>query len=159
MAVKQSTQITRIDAHPRATLPVQEHRGKFRVARFDFTQAGAGAIGDDAELCELPAGARILGGQSYIRSSAGSALETMSVGTRAHTNVVTGDVIPENATRFGTGIACNATPAFNTFASFNGAMAGDTDSMLGKVRVFIRFAGAGPPNGQKFTGEIIFVVD
>ena len=31
--------------------------------------------------------------------------------------------------------------------------------MLGACRVFLTFAGAGPANGQKFTGEITFVVD
>src|SRR5690348_14028481 len=118
MALQKSTQCTRIDAG--TILPIKEFRALVRTVRFDYTQVGAGSIGDQVELCDLPAGARIIAGLSYIRTSAGNASETYSVGTRAHRDETTGAGFPlvaENPTRFGTAISANTVPAFRVWSN------------------------------------------
>lgn len=159
MAITKSTQATAVDATPRQELSVKQSRGRVRTVRFDYTQVALGSIADEIELCDLPAGARILAGLSYIRGTAGTALETISIGTRAHVNAQTGAAIAQNASRFASAQPANATPFFVTFAAIAGAMADDQDTVLGTARVYITVAGAGAAANQKFTGEIAFIVD
>jgi hypothetical protein len=159
MATTKSTQATKVDAIPRQELSVRESRGRVRTVRFDYTQVALGAIADEIELCDLPAGARILAGLSYVRTGVGTASETYSLGTRAHVNAQTGATIAQSAARFAAGVAANATPAFNTLAAVAGAMALDTDTVLGTARVYVTIAGAGAAAGQAWSGEISFIVD
>lgn len=159
MAITKSTQATKVDSTPRQELSVRESRGRVRTVRFDYTQVALGAIADEIELCDLPAGARILAGLSYVRTGVGTALETYSLGTRAHVNAQTGATIAQSAARFAAGVAANATPAFNTLAAVAGAMALDTDTVLGTARVYATIAGAGAAAGQAWSGEIAFIVD
>lgn len=159
MAVTKSVQATNVDATPRVELSVKQSRGRVRTVRFDYTQVALGAISDEIELCNLPAGARLLAGLSYVRTGVGTALETYSLGTRAHVDAQTGLPVAQNATRFAAGVAANATPAFNTLAAVAGAMALDTDTIAGTARVYATIAGAGAAAGQVWSGEIAFIVD
>src|SRR5258708_2410328 len=159
MATTKSVQATNVDATPRVELSVKQSRGRVRTVRFDYTQIALGSIADEIELCDLPAGARILAGLSYLRLGVGTASETISIGTRAHVNAQTGAAVAQNASRFAAAVAANATPSFQTFAAIAGAMADDQDTVLGTARVYVTVAGAGAAAGQKFTGEIAFIVD
>lgn len=160
MAIVKSTQATAVDASPRQELSVKESRGRVRTVRFDYTQVGAGGIGDQIELCDLPAGARILAGLSYIRFSASTATATASLGTRAHTNAQTGAAIAENATRFWNASTSIATAGRYILGDANGSQfVDDKDTILGTARVFLTDAVAALANGTRVSGEIAFIVD
>lgn len=160
MAVQNSTQVANLVAVPKVELSVKQRDGRVRIARFDFTQSGAGSAADEGNLCDLPAGARILAGLSYLRNSASVGTQTLSLGTRAHRNAQTQAVIAENATRFWNVSTAGATAGFYRLADSNGAaFTDDQDTVLGEARVFVRFGTAGPSNGQKITGEFAYVVD
>lgn len=160
MAVQNSTQVANLVAVPKVELSVKQRDGRVRIARFDFTQVGAGSAADEANLCDIPAGARILAGLSYLRNSASVGTQTISLGTRAHRNAQTGATIAENFNRFWNVSTAGATAGFYRLADSNGAaFTDDQDTVLGEARVFARFGTAGPSNGQKLTGEFAYVVD
>lgn len=155
---EKSVQMTNLDAVPRKELPANELGGRVRAARFDFTQgAAAGDPGSTADLCKLPARARVLAGLSYIRWSAFGAARTLDIGTRAHKNAQTGADIAANAARFVSALDVSAA-GFATLAS-NAQMAGDTDTVLGEAVVYATVAGGTIPAGATLKGEIVYVVD
>lgn len=160
MAIQNSVQVANLVAVPKVELSVKQRDGRVRIARFDFTQSGAGSAADDGNLCDLPAGARILAGLSYFRNSASVGTQTLSFGTRAHKNAQTGATIAESATRFINASTAGATAGFYRMADCNGAnFTVDQDTVLGEARVFVRFGTAGPSNGQVISGEFAYVVD
>jgi hypothetical protein len=162
MAVQNSSQVANLVAVPKVELSVKQRDGRVRIARFDFAQVGAGAANDEANLCDLPAGARVLLGLCYIRNSAADATQTISLGTRAHKNAQTGATIAENAIRWLNVSTLGANAIYTMFPAANGyagAALDDTDTVLGEARVFVKFGTAGPSAGKKLTGEMFYVVD
>jgi len=156
---EKSLQITELDATPRRELSVKEYRGRVRAVRFDHTRVATGSDPDTVELCRLPAGARLLGGLSFIRWTAGGAALVGAIGTRAHVNAQTGAVVTESAARFQTALAFTA--AGLAFFSANSVMltAVDKDTILGEATVFMTTSALAAPIGFKVTGELFYVLD
>ena len=83
MANWKSTQITLLDNRPIDKLSVQEAGGRLRAIPFSFVAAGVVAIADTIELCEVPAGARIIGGSLIFSAAGASRTVTLGDGTDA----------------------------------------------------------------------------
>ena len=87
MAETKSTQVTKLDARPKQQLTVQEAGGRVRAIPFDWeVPVGNAAIADTAQLCKVPAGARILGGRavwSAMSTAGGAATGELGDGTTA----------------------------------------------------------------------------
>ncbi len=155
---EKSTQITKLSAQPRQELAVDQVAGRLRVARFDFTQgAVAGDVGSTAELCRLPAGARILANLSYIRWSAFGVARTLDVGLRAHKNAQTGAQVAEAAAALVNDL--NVASAGVANLASNGTIAGDSYKVAGEADVFATVAGDTIPAGATLKGDIVYVVD
>ena len=93
MATFYSEQVTKLDAVPAEVLPVDEHHGKVRHARFDYSQVAEGAIGTIIQLCKLPAGRiRLLGRESNLYTSALGTGVTLDVGWAAYVDFA-GDAV------------------------------------------------------------------
>ena len=93
MATFYSEQITKLDAVPAEVLPVDEHHGKLRYARFDYDQVAEGAIGTVVELVKLPAGrVRVLGRESSMYHNLTTATVDLDVGWAAHVDFA-GDAV------------------------------------------------------------------
>lgn len=77
-----SVQVTKLDATPPLRLTPAESHGRKRVATFDFTvPVGDAAIADTIELCDLPAGAVILGGKiAFEAMTTGGAAASIQIG-------------------------------------------------------------------------------
>lgn len=82
MAVQKSDQITNITAIPPVKTRTSEMGGRVRVAYFSFTTpAGGVAIADTVQLCVIPKGARILGGEAKFEAmSTGAGAATVELG-------------------------------------------------------------------------------
>ena len=86
MATTKSTQITNEDATPR----VINSGGSYKYAiHWDYTVAALALVTTDVvELCKIPAGARVLLGESYFNVSATTgASTTIDIGYKAYTAV------------------------------------------------------------------------
>lgn len=159
---EKSTQVTKLTATPKQELSVKERDGRVRIARFDFTQsAAAGDIGSTQDLCDLPAGARVLANLSFIQWDAFGVARTLDIGLRAHKNAQTGAVVAENATAINSAIDVSAAGRAALAADANGAIgvAGDTLTVAGEARIFATVAGGTIPAGTKLRGDIAYVVD
>ena len=86
VTTENSTQLDNHDASPVVKNTVGDESGKFRMARFNFTQgAAAGDAGSLAYLVKIPAGrVRVILHQSRIAFSAMGAARTMDVGWLAY---------------------------------------------------------------------------
>ena len=156
---EKSAQITKLDLVPRQELSVKEYRGRVRTVRFDHTRVVAGDATSIVSLCKLPAGARLLGGLSYIRWTAGGASLTFDLGTAAHVNAQTGAAIVADAVRFADTVA--ATSAGLQFLSTDSVMLTkvDQDTILGEATVIMTTAALAAPVRFKVTGELFYVLD
>jgi hypothetical protein len=159
---EKSTQVTKLTASPKQELSVKERDGRVRMARVDYTQsAAAGDIGSTQELCQLPAGARILGNLSFLAVSAFGAARTLDIGTRAHRNAQTGALVPEAAASINSAVDVSAAVRFSLAADANGPVnaGGDTLTFTGEVFVFSTVAGGTIPAGATIKGDIAYIVD
>lgn len=88
MATYRSVQRTKQMASPPKMLAPNELKGRARVAWFEYTvPVGNLAINDIVELCELPNGSRILGGEiAWEAMTTGAAAATGEIGTAASSN-------------------------------------------------------------------------
>lgn len=159
---EKSTQVTKLTASPKQELSVKERDGRVRIARFDFTQsAAAGDATSTQDLCDVPAGARILANPSFIKWDAFGAARTLDIGLRAHKNAQTGAAVAENATAINSAIDVSAAGRASLATDANGAIAAAGDSLLvaGEARVFTTVAGGTIPAGTTLRGDIAYVVD
>jgi hypothetical protein len=138
-----STQVTAIDSVDYDQLRPDEAHGRVRMAFWEFTTlAAGGADGDSFAACEIPKGARILGGKT--------ACEALGAG------VVAAIGITGSATKYGTGIdmaAAGEDLFANTIALNYGVRT------TAKERILIVLTGAAPAASKKVWGHILYVID
>lgn len=138
-----STQVTAIDSADYDQLRPDEAHGRMRIAFWEFTTlAAGGADGDSFAACEIPKGARILGGFM--------ANEAMGAGVVAKVGI-TGTL-----DKYGSGIdiaAAGADDFANTIALNYG------QRTTAKERILITLTGAAPAASKKLWGHITYVVD
>jgi len=101
MATIYSDQMTKVVATPPGMVSSGEFGGRLRHAVFTLTIPVGPNIGDVAQLCEIPAGARIMGGK-FVWGTAQGATATMALGitgttgkyrAAAITNVLTEEIV------------------------------------------------------------------
>lgn len=88
VTAQQSTQTSNAAAgvYNSTFLNPAENHAKVKIARFDFTQSGAGDIGSTIDLVKLPPGkVRLLGDLSMIAFSALGTGRTLNIGWTAYT--------------------------------------------------------------------------
>jgi hypothetical protein len=138
-----STQVTAIDSVDYDLLRPDEAHGRVRMAFWEFTTlAAGGADGDSFAACEIPKGARILGGKCCN--------EALGAG------VVAGIGITGSAAKYGTGIdmaAAGEDLFANTIALNYGVRT------TAKERILVVLTGAAPAASKKIYGHILYVVD
>ena len=84
MANYLSTQMTALAARPIVKLGVQEVGGRLRAIPFDYiVPAGGLAAADTIDLCEVPAGARMIGGSLAFPIAGAARTMTLGDGTTA----------------------------------------------------------------------------
>lgn len=87
MTTYYSTQMTKKTASPPQKVEANEERGRVRMSFFDYTvPAGTVLTTDTIQLCEVPAGARLLGGwlaTDALSSAGGTAGVSLGDGTTA----------------------------------------------------------------------------
>jgi len=87
VTAQKSTQIANADLKPSVTNPVIDD-GKLRLARFDFTQDGAGDANSTVELVKFgPGKVRIIPGLSYIKFSALTENAVLDIGHTGYTKL------------------------------------------------------------------------
>ena len=146
MANHKSVQITKLDAVPAERLETHELGGRVRPAYFEFTvPVGNAAIADTVELCELPAGARILGGHFAAEAmSSGGAAASMQLGDGSDPDRFLGT----------TSIDAAAEGAFaHTIALGYG------QRLAAKTRLVATVLTEAWAAGQKLSGHLLYVAD
>lgn len=138
-----SAQITAIDSPDYDMLKPNEAHGRQRMAYFSgSTLATGGATGDTYQLCELPIGARVLGGHLVTGVMGASIVAAIGItGTTA---------------KYGTGIdvaAAGVDLFANTIALNYGV------ELAAKERVFMTLSGGTPAASIAYAGHITYVVD
>ncbi len=138
-----STQVTAIDSADYDQLRPDEAHGRMRIAFWEFTTlAAGGADGDSFAACEIPKGARILGGTLVS--------EAMGAGVVAKVGI-TGTL-----DKYGSGLdnaAAGADEFAHTIAFNYGART------TAKERILVTLTGAAPAASKKCNGHIVYVVD
>lgn len=85
VTTQNATQYGNTQADPRVMNPTHEAHGRLRVARFNFTQSGAGDAGSIVRLVKLPKGkVRAILPLSRVAFSALGASRTLDLGWQAH---------------------------------------------------------------------------
>jgi hypothetical protein len=140
-----STQITAIDAQPTQNVRGRENGAFVRSVAYNWT--GDAAQNDEVYLCELPEGARIVGGQ-HERTALGS---SVTINYRTDTTNLA----------FNTGGAIDGSAAgvylTNTAASGVGYIVGSGANNPGKERVRAILGGANPASGT-LRGHIFYTL-
>jgi hypothetical protein len=89
MAIQNSTQYAAQIAIPPTKVDAAVQYGKLRVYQINFTQSGAGTIGDSARLIKLPQGKVVVYGlQSFLVCGGWSASTTLNLGFEAYKGAV-----------------------------------------------------------------------
>lgn len=139
-----SDQYTKLDAVPVVHVAVDELYGRVRRATFTITLPGSGlATGDDIDLCPLPNGARILGGQ-FCWSAGQGVTATTAIGYAGDTG------------RYFAAAVTNATTVFriaDTQAQNYG------DKLTGPKRLKATNAAAAWTASSVLKGHVDFVID
>lgn len=144
MANYKSTQVTIADdTQSSLMLKANEYTGRQRISYFQYTvPAGGILIADTLELCDIPAGARIINGRVHTTAfGAGCTLAIGIVGTAAKYMAATSIA------------AISQTDFANTLALFFG------EEQLTQTRMVGTFAGANPPAAANLAGFIEWVLD
>jgi hypothetical protein len=138
-----SDQVTKIDSPDFDMLKPNEAHGRERIAFFSGTTlATGGATGDTYQLCEVPTGARILGGT----------LATGALGT----SIVAAIGITGSTAKYGTGIDI-AAAGVDTFADTLALNYGV--ELSAKERIFMTLSGGTPAASIVYRGHVKYVVD
>lgn len=143
MATRKSEQITMIDSPDHLQLKPNEAHGRLRPAFFKFTTpASGGADGDIYELCEIPAGARILG----IKT----ACEALGASVVAKIGIVGAD------TKYGSAkdLAAIGEDNFAVLISENYGV-----ELTAKERLIMTLTGAAPAATKIVQGHVLYVLD
>jgi hypothetical protein len=138
-----STQVTAIDSVDYDQLRPDEAHGRVRMAFWEFTTlAAGGADGDSFAACEIPKGARILGGQLVS--------EAMGAGVVAKVGI-TGTL-----DKYGSAldVAAAGKDEFAHTIAFNYGARTTT-----KERILVTLTGAAPAATKKCNGHILYVID
>lgn len=157
MVTVYSNQVTSLDA--KTILPTRDLTGRKRVAYFSYTAPSAHADGSDVVLVRLPANRiRILGTESYLKTSAFGASRVGKVGTLGYTDL-DGDaaVADDDALASALNLAAAAT---NTLAG-NIALADvalTVESQSG-VDINLTVTGGTIPSDATIKGYITYIVD
>lgn len=158
VTTQNSTQYANTQAEPRVMNPTHEAHGRMRVARFSFTQSGAGDAGSLVRLVNLPAGkVRVILPLSRIAFSAMGAGRTMDIGWQAF---VGDDGVTHAADPNGLDDGVDVASAGSV--SPGGTVGGDETRLfasLGGVVVTAQVNDGTIPDGATLDGTIVYVMD
>jgi hypothetical protein len=152
-----STQVTSLDAG--TILNTRQLAGRKRVAEFTYTAPSAHDAGSDVVLVRLPANRmKILGTESYLKTSAFGASRLGKVGYLAYTDL-DGDAVVADDDSLAVSLDLSSA-ATNTLAG-NIALA-DVSLLIesqGGVDINLTVTGGTIPSGATIKGYITYVVD
>ncbi len=145
MADQKSDQITNLDAVPKVKNAARDAYGRIRTVYFEKTLTSNLAIGEILELCEIPRGARIIGGHvAWEAMTTGASAATGSIG-------ITGTVAKYlEATDMD---AAGSSGFADTIVRNYGAIVADLERLILTVSVEA-FA-----SGQKIAGHVKIAMD
>ncbi len=138
-----STQVTAIDSVDYDQLKPNEAHGRVRMAFFQFTTlTTGGADGDSFAACEIPKGARVLGGLLVCEAMGSSVVAAIGItgSTSKYGSAI--DVAAAGADDFAHTIVLNY-----------------GQETTAKERILITLTGAAPAATKKAWGHVLYVVD
>lgn len=161
MARHDSKQIKQWEAEGHAPLKTNELHGRVRMAYFQFlaSRDAVGAVvaqNDDVRLCQLPAGARLLGGQ--FKHGAFGATVTLDIGLRA----LDGSGYLDKALTVADDPDALATNLDIAAAGFKDVFEETTYLFYEtekELEVYALFEGANPSDAVELSGYVQYVVD
>lgn len=138
-----STQVTAIDSADYDQLRPDEAHGRVRIAFFEFTTlAAGGADGDSFAACEIPKGARVIGGKM--------ACEAMGAGVVADVGIT--GTLEKYASNLDVAAAGEDVFAHTIALNYG-------QRTTAKERIIVTFTGAAPAASKKCWGHMEYVVD
>lgn len=161
MARHDSKQIKQWEAQGHAPLKTNELHGRVRMAYFQFqadrdATALVVAQNDDVRLCQIPAGARLLGGE--FKHGAFGASVTLDIGLRALDNsgyLNNALTVADDPDALATELDVAAAGFKNVF-ELTPYLFYETEKEL---EVYALFEGANPADGVELSGYVMYVVD
>jgi hypothetical protein len=158
MATTNSTQYANAVAAPPVLNDANLWNGKMRFFEFDYTQSGAGSIGDDVRLIKLPAGkVRVVLPLSRIAHSAYGAARTADLGWHAYTGS-DGTAVAADPNGLDDGVDISAAGNYNPVGTVGGAETYLFDSLDGVV-IALQVNDAAPPDAATLKGYFITVME
>jgi len=159
MAVEtvKSTQVTNLDA--KTILNTRELAGRKRVAEFTYTAPSAHDAGSDVVLARLPANRmKILGTESYLKTSAFGSSRVGKIGYLAYTDL-DGEAVVADDDALASALDLSSA-ATNTL--HNAIALADTSLTIesqGGVDINLTVTGGTIPSGATIKGYITYIVD
>ena len=158
VTAQESAQLANTTAVRETHNPTHDWHGRLRLARFTFTQSGAGDADSTAALVRLPAGSvRVLLAESRVANSAFGASRTLDLGWQAHTD------------RSGAAVAADddgldAAQDVATAGAYSpiGTVGGDETRLFQSqagVVIEAKVAGGTIPDGATLNGYLVYVQD
>jgi len=155
---QQATQLSNTDLAPQVANPTTDMTGKLRIARFDFTQSGAGDAGSLAEIAKLPPGkVRIILPLSRIAFSAFGLARTMDLGWLAYTDLA-GDAVAADPNGLDDGVAVDIAGSVNP----GGTVGGDETYLFTStdgVTITAQVNDGTIPDAGTLNGYLLYVLD
>jgi hypothetical protein len=160
VTAQKSDLLTNLAAVPVVLNDLDKAGGSVHSKVFSFTQVGAGDAGSTADLCDIPAGARVLEEISFVKHSAFGAAAILDIGFKTYTKA-DGTSVTGVADKFldGADVAASGTKYLGT--GTNAAPVSykvDEAVKEGFVTVQAKETTAGIPNGATIDGILFYVV-
>lgn len=159
VTTQNSDQYANTIATPRVANPTHEAHGRLRVARFTFTQSGAGDAGSLVRLAGLPKGrVRVILPLSRIAFSAMGASRTLDLGWEAHVADDGSGAVAADPNGLDDGIDASGAGAVVP----GGTVGGDETVLfasLAGVTVTAQVNDGTIPDGATLSGHLVYVMD
>ena len=155
---QQATQLSNTDLAPQVNNPTTDMTGKLRIARFNFTQSGEGAVASLAELAKLPPGnVRVILTLSRITFSAMGAARTMDLGWLAYTDLA-GAAVAADPNGLDDGVDVSSAGSVNPGGTVGGEETYLFTSLEG-VTITAQINDDVIDDGETLDGYLIYILD